>query len=236
VSAEFVGVAERAVHDVVFGEDDGVVERAAADEAHGTERFDVGFKTEGSGAGKNLAEGIGIDEEFDLLLPDEGMREINVAANAEFIGGINADATAVFDDFDRLKDAEVAALAAVAAETGLIEELEKRFRGAVEDGDFDVVEVDKNVVDAVGIGRGQEVLGGREEDALLHKASGVAYAGNVVAVGFDGKIVEVDAAKDDAGIGWSGLEAKLGMNAGVEADTFGCHGAMDGGLKHRVPK
>ena len=31
VAAEFVGVAEGAVHDAVFGENDGVIERAAAD-------------------------------------------------------------------------------------------------------------------------------------------------------------------------------------------------------------
>ena len=31
VTAEFVGVAEGAVHNAVFGEDDGVIERATAD-------------------------------------------------------------------------------------------------------------------------------------------------------------------------------------------------------------
>jgi hypothetical protein len=60
VAAEFVGVAEGAVHDAVFGEDDGVIEGAAADEAHGAERLDVGFETEGTGAGENLAEGFGV--------------------------------------------------------------------------------------------------------------------------------------------------------------------------------
>jgi len=155
VAAEFVGIAEGAVHHAVFGEDDGVIERAAADEAHGAERLDIGFEAEGAGAGENLAERVGIDEEFDLLLADEGMRKVDVTTDAKFVGGIDADAATVFDDFDRLEDAEVAAFAAKAAEAGLIQELEKRLGGTVEDGDFNVVEVDEDVVDAVGIGGGE---------------------------------------------------------------------------------
>jgi hypothetical protein len=234
VAAELVGVAEGTVHDAVLGEDDGVIERAAADQAHGPERLDIGFETEGACAGENLAEGIGIDEQFDLLLADEGMGEIDVAADPEFVGGIDADAAAVFDDFDRLEDAKVTAFAAKATEAGLIEELKERFGGTVEDGDFNVVDIDEDVVDAVGVGGGEKVLGGGEKDALFHEAGGVADAGDIVAVSFDGEIVEVDAAEDDAGIWGSGLKAKLGMDTRVEAHAFGFHGTMDGGLEHRV--
>ena len=35
VAAEFVGETQRAIHDAIFGEHDGVVERAAANQAHG---------------------------------------------------------------------------------------------------------------------------------------------------------------------------------------------------------
>ena len=232
VTAEFVGVAEGAVHNAVFGQDDGVIERAAADEAHGAERLDIGFEAEGAGTGENLAEGVGIDEQFDLLLADEGMGEIDVAANAEFVGGIDADAAAVFDDFDGLENTEVAALAAKAAEAGLIEKLEERLGGAVENGNFNVVEVYKDVVDAIGIGGGEKMLGGGEEDALLHEAGRVADASDVVAVGFDGEIVEVDAAKDDAGVRGSGEKAELGVDAGVETHTLGFYCVLNGGLKH----
>jgi hypothetical protein len=232
VAAEFVGVAEGAVHDAFFGEHDGVLERAAADQAHGAERLDIGFEAEGAGAGENLAEGIGIDEQFDLLLADERMGEVNVAADAKFIGGIDGDTAAVFDDFDRFQDAKVAALAAKAAEAGLIEELKERFGGTVQDGNFDVVEIDKDVVNAVRIGGGEEVFGGGKQDALFHEAGGIADAGDVVAVGFDGEIVEVDAAEDDAGIRGSGLKAKSGVNAGMETDALGLDRTMDGGLEH----
>jgi len=79
------------------------------------------------------------------------------------------------------------------------------------------------------------VLGGGEKNALLHEAGGVADASNVVAVGFDGEIVEVDAAENDAGIGGSGLEAEFCVDSGVETHTIGFDRAMDGGLKHGVP-
>jgi hypothetical protein len=200
VAAELIGIAQGTVHDAVFGEDDRVIERAAADEAHGAERLDIGFKAKSARAGEHLAERIGIYEQFDLLLADQGVGKINVAADAEFVGGRDGNATPVFDDFDGFEDAEIASLAAKAAEAGSIEELEKGLGRPIEDGDFDVVDVDEDVVDAVGIGGGEQVLGGGEEDTLLHEAGGVTNASDVMAMGFDGEIVEVNAAENDASV------------------------------------
>jgi hypothetical protein len=232
VTAELIGIAEGAVHNAVFGEDDGVIEGAAADKAHGAERLNIGLEAKGTSAGKYLAEGFRIDEYFDLLLAYERMGKINVAADAEFVGGIDCDAAATFEDFYGLEDTEVAALAAEAPETGLIEELEERFCGAVENGNFDVVEVDKDIVNAVGIGGSEKMLRGREQDALLHEAGGVTDAGDVVAVGFDRKIVQVNPTENDTRIRRSWLKTKLGVDAGVEAHTLGFYGALDGRLKH----
>jgi hypothetical protein len=162
------------------------------------------------------------------------MGKVDVAADTEFVGGMNGDAAAVFDDFDRFEDAEVASLAAKAAEACSIEELEKGLGGTIEDGDFNVVDVDKNVVDAVGIGGGEKVLGGGEENALLHEAGGVTNASDVVAVGFDGKVIEVNTAEDDPSVWRSWLKAELRMDAGVETHTLGFHGTMNCGLKHSV--
>jgi hypothetical protein len=82
------------------------------------------------------------------------MRKINVAADTELVGGIDSNAAAVFDDFDGLEDFKVAAFSTEAAEAGLIKELEEGLGGTVEDGDFDIVEVNEDVIDAVGIGCG----------------------------------------------------------------------------------
>jgi hypothetical protein len=234
VAAEFVGIAEGTVHNAVIAKDNGVVEGAAADQAHGTKGLDIGFETEGAGAGENLAKRFGIDEHFDLLLADERMGKIDVAADAELVGGIDADAAAVFDDFDGFQDLKVAAFAAEAAKAGLIEELKERFGGTVENGNFNVVEVDKNVVDAGRIECGEKMFGGGEQDALLHKAGGIADASDIVTVGFDGEIVEVDAAEDDAGVRRSGEQAELRVDTRVETHTRGFYGTTNSGLKHKV--
>jgi len=78
------------------------------------------------------------------------------------------------------------------------------------------------------------MLGGGEKDALLHETGGVADASDVVAVGFDGEVVEVNTAKNDAGVGRSGLKTELGVDAGVETHTLGFYGTKNCGLKHRV--
>jgi len=78
------------------------------------------------------------------------------------------------------------------------------------------------------------VFGGGEQDALLHKAGGVADASDVVAVGFDWEIIEINAAEDDAGIRGSGEETKVCVYTRVKTHTQGFDCAMDCGLKHRV--
>ena len=115
----------------------------------------------------------------------------------------------------------------------MIEQLHEGFGRAIEDGDFNVVDINEDVVDAAGIGSRQKVLGGGEQDALLHQAGGIAHASDIVAMGFDGKVLEIHAAENDARIGGSGKEAQVGVNPGVKADALGFDGAMDGALKHK---
>src|SRR6266850_138704 len=147
-------------------------------------------------------------------------------SDSKFIGRMDSNAAAVFDDFDGLEDFKVAAFSTEAAEACLIKELEEGLGGTVEDGDFDIVEVNEDVVDAVGIGGGEKVLGGGEQDALLHKAGGVADASDVVAMGFDGEVVKINAAENDAGIRGSGEETKVCVYTGVETHTQGLDCAM----------
>ena len=215
VAAEFIGETERAVHDPIFREHNGVIERAAANQAHGAERLNVGLKAESAGTRKNSAEAFRVDGHFHFLLTDLRVGKIDVAANVKFVGGIDADAAAVIDDFDGLEDFKESAFAAEAADARLIEQLHERFGGTIENGDLDVIDVDVDVVNATRVRCGQKVFGGREQDALLHKAGGIADAGYVVAVGLDGKIVQVHAAEDDAGIRRRGEEAQVSVNPRV---------------------
>jgi hypothetical protein len=79
------------------------------------------------------------------------------------------------------------------------------------------------------------MLRGGEQDALLHEAGGIADPGDIVTVGFDREIVEVDSTENDASVRGSRLKPELGADACVETHTLGFYGAMNGGLKHRVP-
>jgi len=77
------------------------------------------------------------------------------------------------------------------------------------------------------------VFGGGEQDTLLHEAGGIANASDVVAMGFDGEVVKINAAEDDAGIRGSGEETKVCVYTGVETHTLSFDCAVDCGLKHK---
>src|SRR5438045_9534394 len=119
------------------------------------------------------------------------------------------------------KNHEEAATNMQAADAGLCKKLNKRCSGTIEDGDFYRVDVNKDVVDAGRIDRGEKMFGRGEKDALLHQAGGVTDASYVAAAGLDGEIVQIGTTKDDAGVGWGGKESKMAKHSGVKADTFG---------------
>src|SRR5260370_12729176 len=86
----------------------------------------------------------------------------------------------------------------------MLQHLHKGFCRAVENGDFNGVDVDVDVVNPAGIDGGKQMLGGGEQNALFHEARGIADASDVVPLRFDREIVQVNAAKHDTGIGGGG--------------------------------
>jgi hypothetical protein len=67
---------------------------------------------------------------------------------------------------------------------------------------------------------------------LLHQAGGVTDTRDVVALRFDRKIVQVDAAKNDSGFSGRGGQGNVAKDTGVQADSLGARGRCDGCLKH----
>ena len=231
VTAEFVGEAERAVDDGGVGKDEGVFVGTAADEAHFAHAVEVALEAESAGGSEQVAEGVAIDVKIDVLAADGGMREVDGAPDAEFFSGINADAAAGIGDFEWLKNAEITPAAAEGADTGMAEHFDEGLSGAVEDGNFDGVEVDETVVHPAGVKRGEQMLGGGDEHAFLHEAGGVTDAGDVADVGLDGEIVEVGAAENDSGVGRGRSEAEVTRNGGVQTNARGLYRALDCGLE-----
>src|SRR2546422_11674813 len=93
VSSKLVGEAQRPVHDAVVRENDGVLERASANKAHGLERLDVALETESSIARQKVAEGIGTNPHLHFLLAHQAGPKMPVAPHPNLVGGETAGQT-----------------------------------------------------------------------------------------------------------------------------------------------
>src|SRR6266850_1172600 len=207
-------------------------QRQVANEVQSLMRLDIAFEAKRAGPSKQMAEGFRSDHHLYFLLADQRVREIHVAAHTKFISGIDADAAVAFDDFESLQNLHVAAPSAEFSNAALLQHLHKRLGGAVQDRYFNRINVDENVVNAAGIDGGEQVLGGGEQNALLHEARGIAYARDVVALRLDRKVIEVHPAKHDARFGRCRGETNVAVDASMESYTFGDGRACDGSLKH----
>src|SRR5215469_5874113 len=232
VTTELVGKAQRAIHDAVVSKDNGVFERSTADEAHAAQRLDVPLEAERPRPRQQMAESVGANDHFHFLLADQRVREIHVAADAKLLGWINTDPSVAFTDFERLQNLQITALTAQLAQARLLEHLHERLGRAIEDGHFDRIDVDVYVVDATGINGGKEMLGGGQQHSLLHQAGGVADSSNVLTLGLDREVVEINAAENDAGLGGCGHQADATVDAGVQAHTLGRRFSSYGCLEH----
>ena len=67
---------------------------------------------------------------------------------------------------------------------------------------------------------------------MLHQAGGIAHTRDVMALRFNREIVQVDAAKHNAGIRGSGYQANVAVDAGVEAYAFGGSWICNSRLEH----
>jgi len=230
VADELVGESKCAVLDFAAADDDGAGVGCAADEAHVAEHGFVFTEAEGAGGGDEVGVVAGFEVADEGFVAD-GVGEVDGVVDGVAFARVDADELTAFADFNGLEDAEVLALAALALHSGGEDGLDVGPGGAVEDGDFEVVDFDDDVIDAEADERGEQVLGGGDEDALAHEGGGVGDLGDVAAGGGDLKVVEVGAAEDDAGAGGRGDEAHDDVGAGVEAYTAEVQRGEDGLLE-----
>ncbi len=137
---------------------------------------------------------------------DGGMREVDGVRCRVAFRRINRDELSAVGEFDGLANPQILSAAPLAAQARLLNHLDKRLGAAVQDGQFQVIQLDDGVIHAHAHQRRQQVLGGRDENAFFHQAGGVADFGDVVANGFDLEAIEVGAAKQDAGAAGRGQE------------------------------
>jgi hypothetical protein len=76
------------------------------------------------------------------------------------------------------------------------------------------------------------MLGGRKQNALFHQTGGVTHARDVVALGFDGKVIKIHAPKNDPSLGGSGRQGQVPVHTSVKANSLRAGAGRDGGLEH----
>src|ERR1700730_7162456 len=111
--------------------------------------------------------------------------------HSEFVRWINTDVAIAIGNFERTQDLQVTPPPPLVPNAGFLQHVDKRLRRAVENGDFDSVDIAINVVDATSVKGRKKMFGGGEQDALLHQARGVTDARHVAAVRLNFTIVEI---------------------------------------------
>ena len=107
----------------------------------------------------------------------------------------------------------------------------ERQAATVDDGHFQVVDLDECVVDSHGVKDAQQMLGRGDQYALLHQACRVAYAGDIPPTGWDREAFEVCANEDKAGGGRGGEDSNIDFDSAVKTYSGGFHGPLNGCLK-----
>ena len=236
VANKLVGETEGAVEDGAIpggggaSDDDGGVVGHAADEAHIAKHGLVFLEAEGAGGGDEVGVGTGLEVAGEGVVAD-GFGEVDGVVDGVAVAGIDADELVAggraFAHLDRLEDADVLALAALALEAGGEDGGDVGERAAIEDGDLEVVDFDDDVVDAEADEGGEEVLGSLDQDALAHEGGGIGDAGDVAAGGGNFEVVQVGTAEDDAGTSGGWDEAHGDGGAGVETHSLEVQGSVD---------
>ena len=215
---ELVVKAKRPVLHRAPAKDDRVLLRRAPDQSHIPQHFFIFAKPKGAGGG-NLG-AVGSSGQIDgKRLAADGMGKIDVVSDAVSFAGINGDELAVLTDFNTFQYAQILAPAPLAPDAYLGKGFHVRQGAAIEDWQFQVIELDNDVVDAHADQRGKEMLGGGYEHPLAHDAGGVADLGYVSARRRNFVIVQVGAAENNARSGRGGQQAHVHRRPAVETDS-----------------
>src|SRR5690242_6662609 len=235
VAAALIDEAEAAgVENGLAIEADGVIERGAADQAHVAHLVELIFEAEGAGGSEFSGVFFGRDFHIQGLTTYQGVREEYFAGQQEAVRWKDADALASAFHRYRFANAEVTFSAARLADTGGSDEIHEGLAAAVKNRNFEVIDLDEGVVDAHAVEGAEKVLGGGDQHALAHQASGVADLLHIAPTGGDGEAFEIGADENDASAGRGREDADANGNAGMEADSGGVDRTVYSFLKIQI--
>src|SRR4029077_8502110 len=96
--------------------------------------------------------------------------------HSEFVRGIDTDVAIAIANLERTQDLQVTPPPSLVPNASFLQHVNKRLRRAVENGDFDSVDIAIDIVDGASVESRKKMFGSGEEDALLHQARGVTDA------------------------------------------------------------
>src|ERR1700733_4427164 len=227
MAPEFVREAQWAVQDGGIVHNDGVGQRAAANQPHFLKRDKLLHKSECPSRAQLAIERFAIDGHFDFLRASARMLIIHEAVDAKFIRRIDPDAAVAVGELQWLDDMDVMTLPPESPGAGLSKHLDEGLGGPVQDRQFQGVQLHEDVVDTAAIQRRQKMFGRRDQHALLHQAGGVADAGDVADMRLDFKIVEIHATENDSRIGRSRYQSQAALNGSVQTNAFNLDRALN---------
>jgi DNA-binding MarR family transcriptional regulator len=204
VAHEFVGKTQWRVQHFVAVHHDGILGRSAADQPllpHG-----IGFMQKSESARRrDLLQITAIGQAHaEALLANERVRKVDRIRNRIDICRIHGDELIALTQLDFAHDPEVGACFALFPNAGLLNHFDKRTGAAIQNRQFEIVQLDDGVVDADADKGREQVLGGGNEHALLHEAGGITDAGHVASTGFDGEAFQIGTVEYDSRSGGRG--------------------------------
>src|ERR1700730_11986710 len=151
------------------------------------------------------------------------MRKINGVTNGISPRRIYRDEFIAFVKFQRIPNAKISPRTPLLSDSRLLNQFDKRPRAAIQDGQFQIVQLNDGIINASSDESRKQVLGRRNEHAFFHQAGGVADAGDVATDGLDRKTVEIDAVEHNARTCGRRQDSQMDRGATVQADSGALH-------------
>lgn len=197
VADKLVLEAKWAILHSIFGEDDGVLRRCTADQSHIAQRLLVLYEAESPSRSDLVHVVVPHQIEFEALPSDHGMRKIDGICHRIVVAGIYTDELIALPHFDCPFDPPVGARSPQPAQVNPLDGLQKGQGAAIEDWEFQVIELDDGIVDPCSNERRENMLGRRDQHAFFQQAGGVAHTGDVATYGLNVEALKVGAAEAD---------------------------------------
>ena len=152
------------IEDAIVINDDRIIHAAAAGQPARPHIFELMDKAEGSRTADLADEGLATDIQCGApgLLPEHGMIKIDGKGDSEAVVGFERCGFITVADGDRLSHPDKAFGLLLFFDTGRLQQVNKRARGAVHDWHFCRVHIDVGIVDTQTAERRQQMLYGRD--------------------------------------------------------------------------